>query len=430
METKSKPEPRQEPHHHHPAKKTKINHPMEEEEQHPSASTSNQDQESSSESMTFPDFPHEILVEILSRLPVKSLVKFKCVSKSWLSLTSNPHFIKAHLRISANKDDFRHHGLIFTVLPPNSHSHLKQCSLRSALNVEMSSIQVIDIDYPMKSPHKSVWVVGSCDGLVCIAIEENDLFLWNPAIRKYKKLPDLAIRLKHGCYIIFGFGYDMLNDDYKVVAIFCVFRGGNDYETEVRVYSLKHDSWMRIENFKGGVPLDDSGKYANGKLHWAASRGFDSNHSWKIVSLDLGNESYGEVERPEYGDGVYDWTFGVLGGCLTVLCDYEWTRVDVWVMKEYGVRDSWSKVVSVPYLDDPEKSRYSFPVCLLKNGEILLVLGSGLVLYNPQSNTFKYRQINGVEEVNMYAESLVSPLFIEESSRVIMSKAAEIRGES
>lgn len=374
----------------------------EEEQQHPSTSAPNQE-------LIFPNFPQELLLEILSRLPVKSLVKFKCVSRTWLSLISNPRFIRTHLQISSNEDDFGHHGLILTVLPPNSHSHLKQCSLDSALDVKVSTIEVTDIDYPMKNPLKSVWVVGSCDGLVCIAIEENDLFLWNPSVRKSKKLPHSGVKLKNGCYIIYGFGYDNLNDDYKVVGIFCVFCGGNVYETEVRVYSLESDSWRTIEDFKGGVPLDDSGKYANGKLHWVASHGFDSYHSWNIVSLDLGNETYGEVERPEYGEGVHYWIFGVLGGCLSVLCDYERTRVDVWVMKEYGVRESWSKVVSVPYMDDPGKSRYSFPVCLLRNGEVLLVFGSGLVVYNLKNSTFRYLQINELEEVNMYVESLVLP---------------------
>ncbi|KAL3507355.1 hypothetical protein ACH5RR_032737 [Cinchona calisaya] len=412
MESKSNPQqppPQPLDDQHHPPKKNKINHPMEEEEKHPSSSSSSPNQEPEP-LIIFPNFPHELLIEIISRLPVKSLVKFKCVSRTWFSLISNPHFIKTHLINSSKKDDFGHHGLILTVLPPNSHSHLKQCSVESTLDVAATTTsEVTEIDYPMKNPYKSVWVVGSCDGLVCIAIEEDDLFLWNPSIRKSKKLPDLGVKIKHGCYMIFGFGYDNLNDDYKVVGVFCVFCGGNVYETEVRVYSLKSDAWKRIEDFKGGVLLDDSGKYANGKLHWASSHGFDSNPSWKIISLDLGSETYGEVERPEYGDGLYDWTFGVLGGCLSVLFDYERTRADVWVMKEYGVRDSWSKVVSVPYLGDPEKSRYSMPVCLLRNGEILLVFGSGLAVYNPKSSAFRYPQVNGLEEVNMYVQSLVSP---------------------
>ncbi|XLS98388.1 hypothetical protein HN51_041123 [Arachis hypogaea] len=48
--------------------------------------------------------PDDLLPEILLRLPVKSLLRFKCVSKSWLSLNysiSDPHSEKKHFELEA-----------------------------------------------------------------------------------------------------------------------------------------------------------------------------------------------------------------------------------------------------------------------------------------------------------------------------------------
>lgn len=46
--------------------------------------------------------PHELIVEILLRLPIRSLLRFKCVSTSWRSLISNPHFTKSHFDLVAS----------------------------------------------------------------------------------------------------------------------------------------------------------------------------------------------------------------------------------------------------------------------------------------------------------------------------------------
>ncbi|KAL0007208.1 hypothetical protein SO802_008710 [Lithocarpus litseifolius] len=47
--------------------------------------------------------PEELVEEILAWLTVKSLVRFKCVKKSWSALFQTPTFIAKHLRYNQSK---------------------------------------------------------------------------------------------------------------------------------------------------------------------------------------------------------------------------------------------------------------------------------------------------------------------------------------
>ena len=48
------------------------------------------------------DLPEEIVLEILARLPAKSLLRFRCVRKTWYSNITNPNFISTHLLCKSN----------------------------------------------------------------------------------------------------------------------------------------------------------------------------------------------------------------------------------------------------------------------------------------------------------------------------------------
>ncbi|KAK4356867.1 hypothetical protein RND71_022477 [Anisodus tanguticus] len=325
--------------HQHPKRSKPTNH-----SQFPSTSMHDS-------TFTIPILPPELITEILSRVPVKSLLQFRCVSKSWLALISSNEFVNTHLSLSANNKEYTHHRLISSFVQPEY--NLKDCSLGSLLYGFVT--EAFDLDYPMKNPHKSVWIVGSVNGLICLAIEENDLFLWNPSIRKFKKLPDSRPTLRCGYYFMYGFGYDEVHDDYKVVGIFCIFGSGSSYDVEVKIYGLKSDSWRNVDDFQGGLLLNDSGKFVNGKLHWATTARLGEYNGWDIISIDLTDEKWGKVEQPCYEEGNFDFVLGVLENDLSVLCNYHKTRADVWVMKEYGVKDSWTKMYTIKCPNDPGK---------------------------------------------------------------------------
>ncbi|KAI3469945.1 hypothetical protein Pfo_026608, partial [Paulownia fortunei] len=360
-------------------------------------------------------FPDEIIVEILTKLPVKSLLRFRCVSKSWFSIISSPTFIKVHLNTAINNSMYLHNRLICISAHPCN--HFREFSLRFLLHE--AEVDSITLDYTVAYPDIPMRIVGSCHGVVCVALDEENLFLWNPSIRKYKRLPCLHIRPGYGCYMKDGFGYEEFNDDYKVVAIFyCIFHGG---PYKVQIFSLKTNDWRRIEDFKYGTPLDHSGNYACGKLHWLV----DCDGCLDIVSLDLASERYGKVGTPHIADNgsctnmEYDdpcLTLGLFSGSLCLLFDDHKTCVDLWVMKEYGIKDSWTRLFIIPHLGTPGFYPHMLRLWLLNNDEnndeILLSHGCLIIIYNPKDNIYRYPQIDNaaaILQADMYVESLVQP---------------------
>ncbi|XP_027120905.1 F-box/kelch-repeat protein At3g23880-like [Coffea arabica] len=167
---------------------------------------------------------------------------------------------------------------------------------------------------------------------VCIATQKRHLFLWNPSNRKYKRLPDSGLEFRytdstavHSCLLTYGFGHDELHDDYKVVANLVLCLVLDPGEQVVKVFTQRTNSWERNQGAKHILVLQDwrvttktGGTFSNDKLHWTPNSGSYYHRCEKeIVSLDLANESSGEVEltdhmgQPKYPrDHFYRWTIG------------------------------------------------------------------------------------------------------------------------
>ncbi|XP_057486039.1 F-box/kelch-repeat protein At3g23880-like [Actinidia eriantha] len=355
------------------------------------------------ESFELPLLPPELIVEILLFLPVKSLIRFKSVCKSWQTMISKPQFAKKHLSL-ATKDDIINPWRIIIRYP---YHDLKSCSLHSIFHEPQS--YVVDLDYPLKRLRRDVRIVGSCDGLVCISFFENlidIIYIWNPSTRETHILPSYGRGFNFS--ISYGFGYDSSNDDYKVVRV--AFVNG---PLEVKVYSLRTDSWRRIQDFPSNLinfHSTECGQLVNGSLNWAATH--PTNQSWVIIALDLGQETYREIPQPNYGKELFGISVRALRGSLCVVCNDAFTSADLWVMKEYGVTDSWTKLVSIPYIFMQEPVLCSGPLWYLKDGGILVDFDGLFVLYDLVEHTIQHPLIYGIHDFHqaeLYLESLVSP---------------------
>lgn len=145
----------------------------------------------------------------------------------------------------------------------------------------------------------------------------------------------------------------------------------------------------------------------NRKLHWTTSKGRHGNI--RIVSFDLSDEQFSDIPAPEIEDlWRYSYHLVELGGCLSAAVLSQSGALEIWVMKEYGMKESWIKDYSIgSYLpkrlqnhehqetNDPSwrisrilmRKRHGLYVRvlgMLRNGEILLEYHNrALVRYDP-----------------------------------------------
>ncbi|XP_050133121.1 F-box protein CPR1-like [Malus sylvestris] len=118
----------------------------------------------------------------------------------------------------------------------------------------------------------------------------------------------------------FGFGYDSANDDYKILGIAEFFTWNNvSVSCEVSVYSLKSNSWKRIQNLPcNGFAMHNSEiVFWNGALSWLM-RGKLDNNQCIILTLDLASEKYQEFDTPVHENGTCVIDLEVLGGSLCI----------------------------------------------------------------------------------------------------------------
>lgn len=356
-----------------------------------------------------PELPEELVSEILQRIPVKSVSKLRSSCKSFNTLFSSHDFVRNHHAKSKSSQ------LLVTFKNHYDKFEIRNCCLSELLNHR--SCVSVDLDYP-KKPQRCVEIVNSCNGLICIAFDEEFVILWNPSTRKFRELPTYHPELRCGdAYLVYGFGYDGSSNDFKVVSIFCLYSGPNTYKTNVKVFSLKSNTWRTVEAFPFGVvpsipygPLDYPGQFVNGSLHWLTTRVSESTTSSSvIVSFDLKSERFGEVSQPIYDvleDTKFTLMLGTLRNSLCVFCNYKDTRADLWILNEYGVMDSWTKLLTFPTLSEPPALLF-----MSEKSDIVFRLGSNILVYSSKDGKFKVVEISGITdcdclEATSYTESL------------------------
>lgn len=106
-----------------------------------------------------------------------------------------------------------------------------------------------------------------------------------------------------------------------------------------------------------------------------------------------------------------DIAMGTMGNWISVSCFHgddgskSNVALTIWVLKEYGVNESWTKLIEIPLNHFPNRRVASiFPTAILENSEVLMSWHHGFtttfVLYSPKEKT--HRIVLELDHLNMF----------------------------
>ncbi|KAL6194580.1 hypothetical protein ACLB2K_035662 [Fragaria x ananassa] len=345
-------------------------------------------------------FHQDLLTDILLRLPIKSLLRFKCVSKQWLSLISSPQFHRRRRLLASSgillcqtTDLIYHTSLAGTNSEPPFTS-LSFIGDPAGVNILQSSNGLL---LCCSSFHTARMGLG------------RSYYICNPSTQQFSILPkadfENVSKTISGAYLVFD---SSKSPHYQVVSVrrcsspsSSSSSSSNSYH--IVTYSSETRAWrLSGSPFTAPVMVFDDGVLWNGSIHWLSPTGAS-------LFFHIDQERLGTMPAPPSAE---KWSnrrlryFAESGGHLHLIEVYgSATRFHVYEMeRDYSswlpkyqvdisaIVDAFPVMVrSFPDSNDPVF--YVFSLLLVKEDEedslLVLHVPGEFLLYNLRNGTFK-----------------------------------------
>ncbi|XP_026396797.1 putative F-box protein At3g10240 [Papaver somniferum] len=256
-----------------------------------------------------------VVCEILSRLPVKSLMRFKCVCKHWRDLIQeDPYFIDLQLTRSKTRPG------LFIVIPlqaslkagmicglqgytkggrckkvPDQELYLRAQLLGGPHQVRAAINDVMQT----KSFSEYNEILPPINGLICMVDSKVHyrVRIYNPSAREitpWMKSTLLMNQQEGDRFDVFNddmfptyqFGFDPATKDYKVL---CVWSTNREEVSEV--LTVGQTKWRRVrDEIPSNNFYDGNSVYANGCIYWIVYE--------CLTVFDVGNEKFRVIPVP------------------------------------------------------------------------------------------------------------------------------------
>ncbi|XVF74596.1 hypothetical protein PTKIN_Ptkin13bG0122500 [Pterospermum kingtungense] len=310
--------------------------------------------------MSAGNLPEDLMIEIFLKLPAKSLIRFrnKYYSRWFKSFTTDTFDV------------------------------------------------CLDYKLPSQGDPQFTCIVDCCNGIVCSYDAADRILFYNPSTNEHKIM---RLSNKGICNNLraFGFGYDSINDYYKIVRVYYY-----NESQQAEVYTLGTDSFWRKVGLPDDIlpyyffPPSDGQPFVSGAIHWLGS----FRH---VISFDFSSEVFHLFSLPDcvaLAEGHYCLKLDVYGGLLSaikhIVTQQDTYCYEIWVMEKH----LWSKqqVIKLSLrLEYPELVGFGM------NGKLILTSTTETILYDTNNGEFKKIELHDEQHRNWfyyvtYTESLVS----------------------
>ncbi|CAH8257715.1 unnamed protein product [Arabidopsis lyrata] len=338
----------------------------------------------------------DMVEEIFHHLPLKSLARFKVLSKKWRSMiestyfshkrlvrtglpTPNMKFMYVSRHFSANfvEEDSNSTTLLLETFSRDDHNNNRKNSPSS------SSHYTFPDDPVDKSQNKTIQVVGSCDGLVLIRIYDDFryIYLINPTTEErltfhpeFTQWP-LTFRFKSTAMVdrpwrqvtqgvlhyppdvkimpfLAGFGKDIVTKSYKVVLMY-TRKGNHDPCFKVKVLSLDNGEQRDVCFYRMSMFIfceEQTSVYANGSVFWLTLCN-SRKTALKLLAIDLHTEEFRWIILPKcyirYDSSIEMWN---LNDRLCLSDVLECSNLVVWSLQQEYPTEKWEKIYSIGFI--------------------------------------------------------------------------------
>ncbi|KAG2308796.1 hypothetical protein Bca52824_028544 [Brassica carinata] len=245
--------------------------------------------------------PIDLIIEILLRLPLKSIARCRCVSKFLASILVRPDFMDSFLASSSARPQ-----ILFACQNQNKNEIRLYFSARQSQDPDENSSTTVS-SYHMGFPVDGLNLKCSAvSGLVCIEDRRiikgrrTPKLVWvicNPSTGQSLTLPKRNTRKRS--WITCFLGYDPIEKQHKVLGMSCERTKAEDHQV-LTLGGTEKLTWRRIEC---GIPQYVSpGPHSiciNGVLYFKAQANRSSNGQDMIVCFDIRSEKYNFVKVME-----------------------------------------------------------------------------------------------------------------------------------